>query len=108
MRQVPNERLYFKNDPRLGEKGRTEDDIIAWTWKHFLENPDEPDWLLRMPMTKAARLAMDTVDAVFKDKRLEMGLSDMRNPIDQFFVTGASKRGWTTWTISSVDKRVKK
>ena len=51
LREVPNQRLYFKNDPRLGEKGRTEDDIIAWTWKHFLNHPDEPDWLLRLPMT---------------------------------------------------------
>jgi len=27
--------------------------------------------------------------------------------IDAFCVTGASKRGWTTWMISTVDKRVK-
>ena len=27
--------------------------------------------------------------------------------IDEFTVTGASKRGWTTWTIGAVDKRVK-
>ena len=78
LKQIPNQKLYFLNDPRLGEKGRQEDDIIAWTWKHFLHNTDEPDWLLRMPMTKAARLAMDTVDAVFKENRASMGLSHMR------------------------------
>ena len=27
--KIPNQRLYFKNDDRLGEKGRTEDDIIG-------------------------------------------------------------------------------
>ena len=78
VKQIPNQKLYFLNDPRLGEAGRQEDDIIAWTWKHFLLNPTEPDWLLRLPMTKAARLAMDTVDAVFKENRASMGLSHMR------------------------------
>ena len=29
------------------------------------------------------------------------------DPIDNFFAAGASKRGWTTWTIGSVDKRLK-
>ena len=79
LKQVPNERLYFLNDPRMGESGRTEDEIIAWTWRHFMDHPDQPDWLLRLPMTKAARLALDTVDAVFKDNRLSMGLSNMRS-----------------------------
>lgn len=27
--------------------------------------------------------------------------------IDEFTVYGRSKRGWTTWTIGAVDKRVK-
>ena len=37
LRQVPNQRLYFKNDPRLGQKGRTGDYLIAWTWHHFVK-----------------------------------------------------------------------
>lgn len=79
IKQIPNEKLYFLNDTRMGEQGRTEDEIIAWTWKHFLYYPDEPDWLLRLPMTKAARLAIDTIDAVFIENRLSMGLSHMRS-----------------------------
>jgi len=32
---------------------RKEDDIIAWTWKMFVEgNGTDPEILLRMPMTK--------------------------------------------------------
>jgi len=38
--QVPNQPLYFENDPRLGKIGRWEDDIIAWTWRHFADNTD--------------------------------------------------------------------
>jgi PhoPQ-activated pathogenicity-related protein len=107
LRQVPNQPLYFENDPRMGESGRKEDDIIAWTWKHFLENPDESDWVLRLPMTKAARLALDTIDDVFQKNKESMNLADVQKPVDNFLITGASKRGWTTWTLAAVDKRVK-
>ena len=103
---VPNQRLYFTNDPRMGESGREEDDIIAWTWRHFVDHPDEPDWLLRLPMTKAVRLAFDAVNTVFQGQKNTMNLAPV-NVIDEFCVTGASKRGWTTWTIAAVDKRVK-
>ena len=44
-------------------------------------------------MTKAAVRAMDTVTAF--DKR-----------VTKFYVMGASKRGWTTWTTAAVDDRV--
>jgi PhoPQ-activated pathogenicity-related protein len=99
--QVPNQPLCFtdENPP----KGRSEDAMIAWTWKHFLENPGDPmslttetEWLARLPMTKATVRAMDT-------------LADFRSAqqkIDKFVVSGASKRGWTTWTTGLVDDRV--
>ena len=54
----------------------------------------------------AARLGLDTVENVFRTQKLNMGLSHV-GKIENFCVTGASKRGWTTWTIASVDKRVK-
>ena len=124
LRQVPNQRLYFKvwiisfifkfistfqNDPRKGESGRSEDDIIAWTWKHFLLYPNQPDWLLRLPMTKAARLAMDTINSKIQEERKKnrQWEEQFASVIDEFTIMGASKRGWTTWTIAAVDKRVK-
>ena len=58
IRQVPNQKLYFKNDERRGKDGREEDDIIAWTWKHFFMYPNQPDWLVRLPMTKTVRLGL--------------------------------------------------
>ena len=94
--QIPNEPIYFADNKR-----RTEDAIIAYTWRHFIENPDEPDWLLRLPMTKAVVRAMD---AVQEFSRQHSNVPD----INHFVVGGASKRGWTTWTVGAVeyDKRV--
>ena len=60
---------------------------------------------LKYPLL-AARLGLDTVENVFRTQKLNMGLSHV-GKIENFCVTGASKRGWTTWTIASVDKRVK-
>ncbi|XP_035694469.1 autocrine proliferation repressor protein A-like [Branchiostoma floridae] len=96
LKQIPNQPIVFKNDSK--QKSRSEDAIIAYTWKHFLDNPDQPDWLLRNPMTKAAVRAMDTVQDFVKKMT--------GSQPEKFLVAGASKRGWTTWTTAAVDKRV--
>jgi PhoPQ-activated pathogenicity-related protein len=93
---VPNEPLTFANDPYGPRK---EDEIIAYTWREFIETGDS-SWPLRLPMTKAAVRAMDTVASFAASKQGKHHL------VDQFVVTGASKRGWTTWTTAAVDKRV--
>jgi len=96
LRHVPNEPLTFTED---GQK-RTEDGIIAFTWKKFMETGDE-EWPLRLPMTKAAVRAMDTVQDFLK--KPDGGAIEIKD----FVVCGGSKRGWTTWTTAAVDKRVK-
>ncbi len=93
---VPNEPLTFANDPYGPRK---EDEIIAYTWRKFLETGDST-WPLRLPMTKAAVRAMDTVTAFAASKK------GGGHTVNQFVVTGASKRGWTTWTTAAVDPRV--
>lgn len=95
LRGIPNEPLTFSDD----KKRRTEDQIIAYTWVKFLRTGDET-WPLRMPMTKAAVRAMDTVTAFCATKQ-GGGLK-----VDKFVVGGGSKRGWTTWTTAAVDRRV--
>nr|KAG5691328.1 hypothetical protein BaRGS_014027 [Batillaria attramentaria] len=96
LKQIPNQPIVFKADPT--QKSRDEDAVIAWTWKTFIQNTSDPEILLRMPMTKAAVRAMDTVtDFVMKQQGVN---------VSEFFVAGASKRGWTTWTTAVVDKRV--
>jgi len=95
--QVPNQPLFFFDETPVPKK-RQEDDMIGWTWKHFIEHPNQPEWLARLPMTKAAVRGMDTVTAFVQRK---FGFS-----VQKFMVAGASKRGWTTWTTAAVDKRV--
>ena len=98
LRMVPNQPLVFGDDPVPGRK-RSEDAIIAYTWRKYLDTGDV-SWPLRLPMTKAAVRAMDTVTAFMKSE--EGG----GKTVDKFFVAGGSKRGWTTWTTGVVDKRV--
>jgi len=54
--QIPNQPIVFNSDPL--QKRRSEDAIIAFTWAHFLNNTSQPNWLLRLPMTKAVVRAM--------------------------------------------------
>lgn len=101
LRMVPNQPLRFADeaDPRYVTGGRYEDALIAYTWDKFLRTGDDR-WPARLPMTKAAVRAMDTVQA-FCASPTGGGLA-----ITHFMVAGGSKRGWTTWTTAAVDPRV--
>ena len=58
LKQVPNQPIRFTHEiphpAGFYADGRTEDGIIAYTWNHFVSAPHDPEWLLRLPMTKAA------------------------------------------------------
>lgn len=95
LEDVPNEPVTFAGET----KARSEDAIIAYTWDKYLRTGDEK-WPLRLPMTKAAVRAMDTVTAFCASDK-GGGVK-----VDRFMVAGGSKRGWTTWTTAAVDKRV--
>lgn len=97
LRMVPNQPLSFLADP--ARKPRVEDDFIAYTWNNYLKTGDE-SWPARMPMTKAAVRAMDTVTAFLATE------TGGNASVKRFVVSGASKRGWTTWTTAAVDSRV--
>lgn len=95
LKMVPNQPLVFAGET----EGRKEDSLIAYTWDKFLRTGDKK-WPARLPMTKAAVRAMDTVTAV-------CGSAEGGNvKVDGFVVAGGSKRGWTTWMTAAVDKRV--
>jgi len=92
--QIPNAPIIFSSDPE--QKKRSEDSIIAFTWAHFLDHPDDAEWLVRLPMVKASLRAMDTMTAY--------AAQSLHIPrLDFYSVTGASKRGWVTWDVGAVD-----
>ena len=89
VRQIPYQ-------PMFG--GLVEDDLIAHTFVEFARTGDA-SWPLLLPMVKAAVEAMTAATAVAHDA---WGVD-----IGRFVVTGASKRGWTSWLTAAVDERVK-
>jgi PhoPQ-activated pathogenicity-related protein len=93
---VPSEPLTFAGET----SARTEDQIIAYTFNQFLNGGDQ-NWPLLLPMVKSAVRAMDTAQS-FVASQFSGTIQ-----IKDFIVTGASKRGWTTWLTPAVDSRVR-
>ena len=93
IKQIPNEKLIFHND---WKSSRTEDGIIALTWRHFLDYPEQPEWLLRFPMVKACLRAMDMTSELM----VSLGSPV---PVERWSVLGGSKRGWTSWMVAVAD-----
>src|SRR4051794_3647811 len=95
LHMVPNQPLIFAGETA----GRSEDSMIAYTWDKFLKGGDD-QWPARLPMTKSAVRAMDAITSFSASE------PGGKVKVERYVVSGASKRGWTTWTTAAVDKRV--
>jgi len=84
------------NQPLFGNLH--EDALMAYTFAKYLEG-GAWDWPLLLPMTKSVVKAMDAVELLY-EKITGTAASG-------FIVTGASKRGWTSWLSAIVDRRIK-
>jgi PhoPQ-activated pathogenicity-related protein len=90
IKQAPNQPLYGN---------LTEDALISYTLHQFKQDKDY-SWPLLFPMVKSAVRGMDAVQEFTKQK--------VQFDVNNFVISGASKRGWTTWLTSAIDdKRVK-
>lgn len=90
LKQTPNQPLY-------GDL--TEDEIISYTIHKFKEDGDGILWPLLFPYGKGCPAkAMDAVQ--------EFSKKELHHDINRFVVSGASKRGWTTWLTGASDPRV--
>ena len=79
--------------------GKTEDALIAETFVKYLETKDG-SWPLLFAMVKSVVSAMTSLQ--------EFAKKEWDYEVKSFVITGASKRGWTTWlTAATGDKRVK-
>lgn len=92
--QVPNQPIIFDTDG----VPRKEDDLVARSWKKALDSGNYiyPAYL---PMVKSVVKAMDAIQSVVTDHG--------NNPVDDFVLTGFSKRGAAVWLTAAVDSRVK-
>lgn len=86
--QVPNQPLFGN---------LTEDEIISLTFYNYKQDKDYSLPLL-FPMVKSAVRSMDAIQ--------EFARNELNHEINGFLVSGASKRGWTTWLTGASDSRV--
>jgi PhoPQ-activated pathogenicity-related protein len=87
--EVPNQPIPFSDEPF----DHKEDKLVAYSWDKVMDTGDY-SWPVYLPMVKSAVRAMDAVQALLPQ-------------INQFVVTGFSKRGAATWLTAAVDHRVK-
>ena len=95
----------FADDPE--QHSRSEDSSIAYTWLHYIEDPtNDTEYILFLPMTKAGVKAMDATTEFLTSASAPQEIQEANLNPTQFIVSGASKRGWTSWLVASVDPRV--
>lgn len=92
--QVPNQPITFLDDGIA----RKEDKLTSISWKKALDTGNYV-YTAYLPMAKTVVKAMDGVQSVIGD------LGDYQ--INDFVLTGFSKRGAAVWLAAAVDPRVK-
>lgn len=83
------------NQPMWGKK---EDALMSYTFKQAFDENNFTEKPLLLQMARSVIKSMDAIETVSKEEG---------RPIDKFIITGASKRGWTSWiSAGTKDKRI--
>ena len=94
LKDIPNQPIVFADG-----KPRSEDDLVAWSWKQYLQDTQANRFFpLQWPMVKSVVKAMDAIG--------EYTRTQYEEAIDDFILSGTSKRGWVSWLTASADFRV--
>ena len=91
--QTPNQPLLFNGEVNPID----EDKLVSYTWNKAMETGNYA-WSAYLPMTKTVVKAMDGIQSV---------VIDHGHQINDFVLTGFSKRGAAVWLAAAVDPRVK-
>uniref|UniRef100_A0ACB8FG68 Uncharacterized protein n=1 Tax=Sphaerodactylus townsendi TaxID=933632 RepID=A0ACB8FG68_9SAUR len=90
--------LTFHDDP-LRCKNITGYDIVACSWRRFMNNTIAPAHVLvQFPIVKAVVRAMDTITDYVK--------KEYGHNVKKFTLAGLGLGGWISWLTAAVDKRV--
>lgn len=103
LQNIPNQYITLDN------KKFAEDGLIAYTWAKFLKDPAHNRYTSAyLPMVKAVIKSIDNIQALNFSK-LDLLAENINNDfkINNFIVSGLSKRGLTTWLASLHDNRIK-
>lgn len=90
---IPNQPITYASDPT--QASRSEDAIIAFGWKRFINDTANVNYVTQLPMVKASKIALDVVTKFVK--------STVNYEIATWNVIGASKRGWSSILLAGVD-----
>ena len=99
---VPNQSLIFADETRT----RSEDAIIAYTFDKYLSTGDD-QWPVQLAMVNSAVRTMDAAQQFLLTSPLVAAQVGAPVQVDDFVVSGGSKRGWTTYLTAAVDPRVR-
>ena len=91
--QAPNQPLLFNGEAAAVN----EDRLVSYSWSRAMQTGNYA-WSAYLPMTKTVVKAMDAIHSA----ALEQG-----HQVNDFVLTGFSKRGIAVWLAAAVDPRVK-
>lgn len=88
---------FMYTDDSTG-KMRGEDEIVAYSWMHYLNNPNDFEWVITLAMTKSViKVFNAAADFVHNQEGFEL---------TNYMISGASKHGWNAWLVGALDDRV--